>query len=535
MEKIDYLIIGTGLAGLAFALKVADTATVIMLTKTWADESNTRYAQGGIAAVWDKSDSAEEHIADTLQTGAGLCRREVVEAVVREGPRRVEEAIEYGVSFSRNTAGDYDLGREGGHSRRRVLHAQDHTGAEFVRALLEKVRANPNIQIRERHMAVDLITDSWLARRKGQLPPFFSTAKGVYCMDLDSGSINVISARVVLLCTGGIGKVYLCTSNPDIASGDGLAMAWRAGARVANMEFIQFHPTCLYHPLAKNFLVTEAMRGEGGVLRLADGTPFMNRYDERRDLAPRDTVARAIDTELKRTGAECVYLDMTHKSKDFLSQRFPTVFTRCRELGIDVSTTPIPVVPAAHYLCGGVDVDQHGESSIRNLFVVGESACTGLHGANRLASNSLLEILVYAHRAAETSKARLGAISFAEHLPPWDHGNATDSDEQVVITQNWDEIRRFMWNYVGLVRSTRRLKRARRRVNVVKEEIRHYYWDFKLSGDLLELRNLATVAGLIVESALRRQESRGLHYTLDFPESDPRFLKPTVLERDFNW
>ncbi|MFH1466803.1 MAG: L-aspartate oxidase [Pseudomonadota bacterium] len=530
MERCDFLVIGAGLAGMTFALEVARHGSVILLSKTELEESNTRYAQGGIAAVWAEGDDPAQHVADTMIAGADLSRREVVELVVREGPERVRELIGRGVSFSRDAAGEIELGREGGHSQRRVLHVQDRTGAAFVDVLAAQVRAHPDIHVREHAMAVDLVTGSWLARRQGGLPPYPDEVRGAYVLDLPTGHVQAISARVVALCTGGAGKVYLYTSNPDIASGDGVAMGWRCGARVANMEFIQFHPTCLYHPKAKNFLVTEAMRGEGGVLRDARGRPFMERYDPRRELAPRDIVARAIDAELKRSGADCAYLDMTHHSAEFLKRRFPTVYERCRSLGIDIATEPIPVVPAAHYTCGGVDVDVHGESTVRNLFALGEAACTGLHGANRLASNSLLECLVFAHRAAEVAKTRLPDAPQCD-LPPWDPGKAVDADEQVVISHMWDEVRRFMWNYVGIVRTVRRLKRARHRVELVKEEIRNYYWDFRLTGDLLELRNLATVAGLVVESALQRRESRGLHYNSDFPSTDARFLRDTVLQR----
>lgn len=532
MVQFDFLVIGAGLAGLASALHLSHHGTVALLTKTRAEESNTRYAQGGIATVWDAEDSTSSHVDDTLIAGAGLCRRDVVERVVREGPIRVAEMIDLGVSFTRDAQGRYELGREGGHSARRILHARDATGAEFIRALLERVRENENIQVFEHRMAIDLITEGWLARKRGGLEPLRDRVHGAYVLDLQKQEVELFKARATILATGGAGKVYLYTSNPDIASGDGIALAYRAGARVANMEFIQFHPTCLYHPLAKNFLVTEAMRGEGGRLRLSSGAPFMERYDERRELAPRDIVARAIDAELKRTGEECAWLDMTHKSKSYLQERFPTIYQRCLGLGIDIATQPIPIVPAAHYLCGGVKVDSHGESSIRNLFAVGEVSCTGLHGANRLASNSLLEAIVFAHAASQEIVARLHEPAEPVSLPPWDPGNATDSDEQVVITQVWDEIRRFMWNYVGIVRTTRRLKRARRRIKLVQDEIQHYYWDFRLSGDLVELRNLATVAGLVIESALLRRESRGLHYVADFPQADPRFLSDTVLERD---
>ena len=531
MKRCDFLVIGSGIAGLSFALKSASFGRVILLCKTVPPESNTRYAQGGIAAVWDADDTFESHVEDTLVAGAGLCRREVVELTVREGPERVRELIEQGVSFSAQSSGEYDLGREGGHSARRVLHAKDQTGAAIMRALLERVSEHPEIELLDCHMAIDLITDSWLARRAGRIAPVPDRVRGAYVLDVRSGGVQAISSKVTVLCTGGAGKVYRYTSNPDIASGDGVAMAYRAGARVANMEFTQFHPTCLFHAEAKNFLITEAMRGEGGKLRLSDGRRFMSDYDERLELAPRDIVARAIDAELKRTGDDCVFLDMTHESRMFLEDRFPGIFTRCQELGIDISTDPIPVVPAAHYFCGGVQVDTRGETSLRDLFALGEVSCTGLHGANRLASNSLLEAVVYAHRAVSCIVDRLDEAELVEEIPVWDPGTAVDSDEQVVITQTWDEIRTFMWNYVGIVRTTRRLKRARHRVDLVQDEIRHYYWDFRLSGDLIELRNLATVAGLVVESALRRRESRGLHYTLDYPDSHPRWMMDTVLQR----
>ncbi len=529
-QSCDFLVIGAGLAGLSFALEVAEHGSVVLLSKTELEESNTRYAQGGIAAVWQTPDTPEAHAEDTMRAGGGLCRREVVDMVVREGPDRVRELQAAGVEFSRDERGRTLLGREGGHSHRRVLHVQDCTGAAFVDVLTKRVREHASIQLREHCMAVDLVTGSWLARRSGSLPPYPDQVRGAYVLDVRSGCMGHVAAKVVAVCAGGAGKVYLYTSNPDIASGDGVAMGWRSGARVANMEFIQFHPTCLYHPKAKNFLVTEAMRGEGGVLRDRQGDPFMTRYDPRRELAPRDIVARAIDAELKRSGDECVFLDMTHHERAFLEQRFPTVYGRCRDLGIDVATEGIPVVPAAHYTCGGVAVDLQGESSVRNLFVLGEAACTGLHGANRLASNSLLECLVFAKRAAHEAIARLDSLALAE-IPAWDPGDAVDADEQVVIAHVWDEIRRFMWNYVGIVRTGRRLERARHRVQLVQEEIRNYYWDFSLTGDLVELRNLATVAGIVVESALRRRESRGLHYNTDFPDKDIRFLRDTVLQR----
>ncbi len=531
-SECDFLVIGSGIAGLLFALEASEHGSVILLTKRALVDSNTRYAQGGIAAVWDENDSPEEHLQDTLVAGAGLCRPEVVDVVVREGPERVQALIDRGVAFSRSQEDPdtYELGREGGHGRRRILHAKDMTGREIIRALLAEVTRAPRIELREHSVAVDLITEGWLARRRQELPPLDDRVLGAYALELEAQRLDVISAKVTTVCTGGAGKVYRYTSNPDVATGDGVAMAWRAGADVLNMEFVQFHPTCLFHPEAKSFLISEAMRGEGGVLRLANGERFMKRYDDRLELAPRDVVARAIDTEIKRLGCDCVYLDMTHLSRDTLLGRFPGITSRCQELGLDISVDPIPVVPAAHYFCGGVSVDLHGESTLRNLFVVGEAACTGLHGANRLASNSLLEAAVFATRAAERASERLEETRHRE-LPDWDSGLATDMDELVVIKQTWEEIRRFMWNYVGIVRTTRRLKRARHRVELVKEEIRTYYWDFRLTSDLVELRNLATVAGLVVESALRRRESRGLHFTLDFPETDPRWVRDTWLQR----
>lgn len=526
----DFLVLGTGIAGLMFALKAARHGSVLLVSKTAREESNTRYAQGGIAAVWGKDDDLGEHVRDTLVAGAGLCRRDVVEATVGDAAERVRELIDLGVRFSKEH-GEYDLHREGGHSRRRILHADDLTGAEMVRALLVAAAADPNIRILEHVIGVDVVTENSVARRRGQMPVEPDRALGAYLLDLKTGIVTVEPAKIVALCTGGAGKVYLYTSNPDIASGDGIAMAYRAGARVANMEFVQFHPTILFHPHAKSFLISEALRGEGGRLVLATGERFMPRYDERAELAPRDIVARAIDAELKRRGDDCVFLDMTHIERATLQHKFPNIYQRCAELGVDMASQPIPVVPAAHYFCGGVQTDLTGESSVHNLFAIGESACTGLHGANRLASNSLLEALVFAEHAVRAAVSRLPDTALPADLPAWDPGKAVDSDEQVVITQTWDEVRRFMWNYVGIVRTTRRLLRARSRVEQVQDEIQDYYWDFKLTGPLVELRNLATVADLVIESALRRRESRGLHYTLDFPESDSRWIRDTVLRR----
>jgi len=530
-HESDFLVIGSGVAGLTFALKAAAHGSVTLLTKAEMGESNSRYAQGGIAAVWDPGDSHDEHADDTMIAGAGLCRREAVEFVVKNGPDRIQELIQRGVEFTRarDSDADYDLTREGGHGKRRILHAKDMTGQEIIRALVAAVRADPRIELKEEVMAVDLITSGWLARRTQELPPTPDRVLGAYALDLKNGEVVTYASRVVALCTGGAGKVYLYTSNPDIASGDGIAMAWRCGARIANMEFVQFHPTCLYHPHAKGFLISEALRGEGGILRNAGGERFMERYDERLELAPRDIVARAIDAELKSRGEDSMFLDMTHLDPAFLVDHFPGIHARCMSYGIDMREQPIPVVPAAHYFCGGAVTDLKGEASIHNLFVVGEASCTGLHGANRLASNSLLEGVVFAHAAAAAAIGRLDAP--IEVLPDWDAGAAINSDEQVVLKHTWDEIRQFMWNYVGIVRTNKRLRRARRRIQMTREEIEDYYWDFRMSGDLVELRNLADVASMVVKCALLRRESRGLHYTLNYPDSDERQIRDTVISR----
>jgi L-aspartate oxidase len=526
-RAVDVLVIGSGIAGLSLALDAARHGTVLVVTKRACAEANTRYAQGGISSVLAEDDSFDDHVRDTLVAGAGLCKEHVVRLCVEEGPGAIQRLIDWGVAFDRDAAGQYDLGREGGHSHRRVLHAGDITGQEIERALVEAVRAHPDIEVLENHHAVDLITTAKHLRRGGPIH-----VVGAYVLDVEAARVDTIRARAVVLATGGAGKVYKYTSNPDVATGDGVAMAYRAGARVANLEFFQFHPTCLFHAKANSFLISEALRGEGGRLRLKDGERFMARYDaERMELAPRDIVARSIDAELKRTGSECVYLDMTHLPAETIRHKFPNIYTRCLEFGIDITTSMIPVVPAAHYFCGGVRTDLKAESSIENLFAIGETSCTGLHGANRLASNSLLEAAVFAHRAAEEVVSRLADLPAPGELPPWDEGHAAEPDEQVVIYQVWDEIRRFMWNYVGIVRTGRRLMRARKRIDLVQEEIRQYYWDFKITSDLIELRNLATVAELVVECAMRRRESRGLHYTLDHPETDTRFLTDTIVQR----
>ena len=526
--EADYLVIGGGLAGLSFALRVAKTGTVLVLNKDRQPESATAYAQGGIASVWSADDSFADHIADTERAGAGLCHRDVVETVVSEGPERVQDLIRLGTRFSRDSASAYDLGMEGGHRHRRILHAADATGSEIMRAMTAAVAAEPNIRVLDCHMAIDLITQPHFS---GERQP--TTCWGAYVLDVESGKVLTVAARATVLAAGGPGKVYLYTSNPDVASGDGVAMAYRAGARVANMEFIQFHPTCLYHPQAKSFLISEALRGEGAILRRPDGEPFMARYHEDAELAPRDVVARAIDNEMKVHGFDHVLLDITHRPSDFVRSRFPTIDERCRSFGFDLAEAPIPVVPAEHYCCGGVMTDLDGATSIGRLYAAGEVAMTGLHGANRLASNSLLEAVVFGTRAANHAAALLDADpSGAPRLPAWNPGQAVDSDESVVVTQNWDEIRRFMWNYVGIVRSNRRLARAYRRITALRAEIQEYYWDFIVTGDLIELRNLAAVAELIICSAIRRRESRGLHYNIDHPETAPQPVDTILCRAD---
>ncbi|MBL9173125.1 MAG: L-aspartate oxidase [Verrucomicrobiales bacterium] len=528
---LDYLVLGSGIAGLNFALQAARTGRVGIFTKKNRADSNTNWAQGGIASVTSREDSFALHVQDTLEAGAGLCREEVVRTVVEEGPARIQELLELGAQFTEREIPtepgrrELDLTREGGHSKRRVLHARDATGAELERTYLRAVASEPNISVFENHLAIDLITSVRLGL------PGPNRVLGAYILDRVADKVIAVSARAVILATGGSGKVYLYTTNPDIATGDGLAMAYRAGLPVANLEFVQFHPTCLFHPQAKNFLISEAVRGEGGLLRGADGQRFMDRYDPRAELAPRDIVARAIDSEMKRTGAPCVYLDLTHRTAGFIREHFPTIHARCLELGLDIVREPIPVVPAAHYQCGGVVASVDGVTDLPGLYAIGEVACTGLHGANRLASNSLLEALVCSCRAARHAAANLPAPAPA-HLPPWRAGNAAHPDELVVVAHNWDEIRRTMWDYVGIVRTTKRLLRAQKRLSNLQEEIREYYWGFRVTADLLELRNLATVAELIVGCALQRPESRGLHYTLDHPAADPDWgRRDTILRR----
>jgi L-aspartate oxidase len=524
----EFLIIGSGIAGLSYALKVAEKGSVSLITKRDIAETATALAQGGIAAVTADNDSFAAHIEDTMVAGVQLPDSEIVEMVINAGPEAIADLIDWGVKFSRKNDTEYDLTREGGHSHRRILHAKDMTGHEIERALVEAVVAHPNITIYEQHIAVDLITESKIMHRR--VKP--DRCIGAYVLDIKSSEVIAFGARVTVLATGGAGKVYLYTCNPDVATGDGVAMAYRAGAAIANMEFMQFHPTTLFHPHAKSFLISEAVRGEGAILRRADGTAFMTDYHKLKDLAPRDIVARAIDNEMKTHGDDCVFLDITHEDAEIIKDRFPNIYETCRGYGIDMTTEPIPVVPAAHYLCGGVKVDTWGESNINNLFVIGEASCTGLHGANRLASNSLLEGVVYATRAAQRSIERMteSRTSFPE-VEPWDCGSATNSDEEVVVAHNWHEIRLSMWNYVGIVRSTKRLTRALRRIQMIQEEIDDYYWDFFITSDLIELRNIATVSELIVRCALKRKESRGLHYTIDFPETDDIHCKQDTIVR----
>ena len=522
MKNFDYVVLGSGIGGLSFALKVAPHGRVAIVTKKDRAESNTNYAQGGIAAVTSKEDSVELHVRDTLKASAGLCKEKVVRTIVEEGPARIAELIELGMQFSERElvegsgARELDLGKEGGLSKRRILHAKDITGREVERALLAAAAGSPNIEIYENHLAIDLITSQKLGYVGNH------RCLGVYVLDKKTRQVETFSAPVTVLATGGCGKVYLYTTNPDIATGDGVAMAYRAGAPIANMEFIQFHPTCLYHPKAKSFLISEAVRGEGGILKSIDGKEFMDSYHPLKSLAPRDIVARAIDSEMKKSGADYVLLDITHKPARFIIDRFPNIYQTCLRYGIDITKEAIPVVPAAHYQCGGVVTNVDGETEIGGLYAVGEVACTGLHGANRLASNSLLEALVCAHRAAQravSQKSEPAKIKIVD----WHSGKADNPDEMVVVSHNWDEIRRAMWDYVGIVRTNKRLQRAQKRIANLQEEIQQYYWDFIVTSDLLELRNIATVAELIVACALQRPESRGLHYNLDYPEPDPNW------------
>ncbi|MFO7937225.1 MAG: L-aspartate oxidase [Kiritimatiellia bacterium] len=512
-ESCDYLVVGSGIGGLMTALYMAPHGRVMLLTKKRADDCNTNRAQGGIACVIDKKDSFDQHIADTMNVGAGLCNEKVVRKIVTEGPKRLKELIELGVRFKRRDDGKsgYDLGREGGHSRRRVLHAGDITGQKIESVLVKRARKHPNITLMENAMVIDLITTRWLHR------PEDNQCVGAYVLNEKNGEIFAVRSPATIMATGGCGKVYLYTCNPDIATGDGIALAWRAGADIANMEFIQFHPTCLYHPKAKRFLISEAVRGEGAELVDKSGRPFMQKYDERGSLAPRDVVARAIDSEMKRTGAPYCCLDIRHKPKDFLQSRFPNIYENCLKYDIDMAEDLIPIVPSAHYMGGGIKATVDGITSLPGLYAVGETACNGLHGANRLASNSLLEALVCAYETAGRVIENRSKLPQSLRIPDWQYGQAVASDEQVMVAHNWMEVRTCMWDYVGIVRTNKRLARARNRINNLKREIREYYFDYLVTADTLELRNIAVVGDLIIRSAQRRKESRGLHYTLDYP------------------
>jgi L-aspartate oxidase len=540
--ETDFLVIGSGIAGLSLAIKLSQLGRVALVSKRDFLEGATAHAQGGIAAVMSPEDSFENHIQDTLKAGAGLCREPIVRGVVEEGPSRIQELIEWGMVFTRDEHDDehmYELGLEGGHSRRRVLHAGDFTGSEIAKTLLKKAQECRAIEFHDFHIAIDLIT----TEKMGAPPPV--RCVGAYVLDIRGGRVRTfLGRRGTFLATGGAGKVYLYTSNPDVATGDGMAMAYRAGATMANMEFVQFHPTCLFHPEAKSFLISEAVRGEGGILKRMNGDPFMPLYDPAKELAPRDIVARAIDSELKKSGDPYVYLDIRSRGAAFIKKRFPNIYKQCRHFGVDMTKEMIPVVPAAHYFCGGVQTDEVGRSSIPGLWAIGEVACTGLHGANRLASNSLLEGLVFAHRACEQVRSELRVTGSEVKnpkyetrnperpaVPEWNPGKARDSDEQVVISQNWAEVRQLMWNYVGIVRSDKRLERAFHRMQLLQQEIREYYWNFIVTPDLIELRNIATVAELVVRSAMSRQESRGLHYNLDHRKSTGGVPADTLLRK----
>ena len=520
--EYDVLVIGSGAAGLTLALSLAHKARVAVLSKNEINQGSTWFAQGGIAAVLDDQDSIDAHVADTLIAGGGLCHEDAVRFTVERSKDAIQWLIAQDVNFTKESDnGEYHLTKEGGHSHRRIIHSADATGQAVHSTLIEQVLRQSNIDIFEHHVAVNLITQADVDSRKLR-------CSGAYVLDSKKDVVHVFQAKVVVLATGGASKVYLYSSNPDSASGDGIAMAWRVGCRVANMEFNQFHPTCLYHPRAKNFLITEALRGEGAYLRLPSGERFMPRFDERAELAPRDIVARAIDHEIKRLGCDCVYLDISHKSEEFISEHFPTVKARCLEYGIDITKEAIPVVPAAHYTCGGVVVDKNGQTDLQHLYAIGETSFTGLHGANRLASNSLLECIVYAQSAAEHILAKLDNIATPDKSPHWDASRVTNSDEDVVISHNWDELRRFMWDYVGIVRTHKRLERATHRIKLLQKEIAEYYSNYKVSSDLIELRNLAIVAELIIRSAHERKESRGLHYSPDYPERSP-IARDTIL------
>ena len=540
-NSYDFLVIGSGIAGLTFALKVAKFGSVAVITKKKVMDSNTSLAQGGIASVFDELDSFDLHIKDTLASGDGLCNPHVVETVVKNGPDRINELIQLGVKFNikKNThdaSDQLDLGREGGHSQNRIVHAQDMTGQEIERVLVSHLQHHDNINLFENHIAIDLITLSTSMKRGLITTAHEDYCCGAYVLDKETGCVLSFSANTTLIATGGVGKVYLYTSNPDVATGDGIAMAYRAGATLANLEFVQFHPTCLYHPDAKNFLVSEAVRGEGGILIDERGNPFMQHYDPQKDLACRDVVARAIDTELKKSGEDSVFLDISHKNSEFIRNRFPNIYRKCLGFGYDMTKEPIPVVPAEHYMCGGIATDLFARTDIQNLYAIGEAACTGLHGANRLASNSLIEAVVYADNASAQAIKELKKNEFKPLpvIPDWDDTGTTDSDEVIMVSHNWDEIRRLMWNYVGIVRSNKRLARAKRRIDIIQNEIQEYYWNFKIEAGLVELRNIATVAEQIIKCAIYRKESRGLHYNIEYPERDDiKWQKDTRFRRSF--
>jgi L-aspartate oxidase len=526
-KTYDILIIGSGCAGLSLALRLAGQAQILILSKVSVNSGSTFHAQGGIAAVLDANDSINSHIQDTLNAGAGLCNPEAVKITVSNGKKNIEWLEKQGVEFTEKTTADdkisYHLNREGGHSHRRIVHTADATGKTVSQTLTQCAQEHANITLLEHHNAIDLITDK-----------DNHSIQGAYILDTRTNHVKSIAAKIVVLATGGASKVYLYSTNPDVSTGDGIALAWRAGCNVSNMEFMQFHPTCLYHPEERSFLISEAVRGEGGKLILPDGSEFMHHYHPQKELAPRDIVARAIDNEIKKHGIDCVYLDISHKPADFIQQHFPTIYKKCLSLKIDITKQAIPVVPAAHYTCGGVSTDLHARTDIAGLYAIGEVACTGLHGANRLASNSLLECLVFAERAAENIAKKLSDYSEPHSVPEWDESQVSDSDEEVVVSHNWDELRLFMWDYVGIVRTNKRLSRAMHRLEILKEEIAEYYGNFRVTSDLLELRNLVIVAELIIRSAQQRKESRGLHYTQDYPETNTKqptqntILSPTT-------
>lgn len=533
--KTDYLVIGSGIAGLTFALKAAKNGTVALITKSKLRDSATYHAQGGIASVLGKYDTFKSHAEDTIKSGGGLCREDVVNEIISGGPQMIEELITIGTHFTTSSKSTgtlkLDLGHEGGHSNRRIVHSGDITGREIDEALIRSLKSEENITIYEDHLAVDLLTESKFVEDSKQEDKD-ETVWGAYVLNKSTNEITPFLAKSTIIASGGAGKVYLFTSNPDVATGDGIAMAYRAGASIANMEFMQFHPTCLYHSKAKSFLISEALRGEGAKLILKDGSQFMHNYHPDKELAPRDIVARAIDYELKKSGDDSVFLDLTHRDKELIKKRFPNIYKKCLEFNIDITKEPIPVVPAAHYICGGVQTDTNGKTNVNRLYVIGESACTGLHGANRLASNSLLESLVVASKCAEYTSTTVKDSDKIPYIPDWEPLNAVTSDEAVVVTQNWDEIRRFMWNYVGIVRSNKRLERAKRRIDLLLAEINEYYWNFTITNNIIELRNIATVALLIIESAMERKESRGLHYNIDYPDIDDKnFKKDTVIKK----